>query len=188
MTRPAAIATPTTLDLSGLAIGDESETVTIPIDRGNEPGGFDPSTELLDPTTGELVPLTDPDELIEAYQRINSRLGILGAAKDAIRKALADLTEGDKKTRRVQGKRHKAEIKFPDDKWSQPKLKEAWNAFENLPALRDQVLKISEIGVKIVEFRKLKETSGDKSVELYRDMIAAANEGASGLPTVKVEG
>lgn len=142
------------------------------------------STEIFDPTTGELVPCGDIDQLIDAYERIDGRDKELYAAKSAVKQALLRLTEGDTKTRRIQGHRRKAVLTLPADKWHQEKLKEAWNAF---PHLRDQCLKIGTISVALMEFKKLLGTSGTPDVNTFRDMLAAANEGPSGLPSVKVE-
>lgn len=147
---------------------------------------LNPTIELIDPTTGEIVNLTDPDELIDAYERIDRHADKLDAAAFVIRQSLAKLTDGQTtaKTRRVQGRRRKAKLEMPDQNWEQSILKECWNSY---PSLRDQCLRIGKIDVKAREWAKLAETAGSPDVETFRDMVRSAMRPATALPTVKVE-
>lgn len=143
------------------------------------------STHILDPITGELLDPADIDSLIDAYERIDARDKQHYAAKLAIRQALASRTEGDAKTRRVQGHRRKAIVEMPSDSWDQAKLKQIWELY---PDLREQCLKIDSIGVKLREYKKLVNTSGTPEFQAFRDNVTAANKGQTGTPTVKIEG
>lgn len=176
------------LNLAGReAAATSSDTSTTP-DRTSGSAGSILSqlanpTEVVDPW-GECISLTDPDSLIDAYERISNFDAKCFAVKQQIRQALGNLTEGDAKTRRVQGKRRKAKVEFPGTKWDQSKLKEAWNSY---PQLRDQVLKIDTIGVKSTEYKKLVNTAGAPEVETFRNIVTSAASESDALPTVKVE-
>lgn len=141
------------------------------------------ATEIIDPW-GECISIADPDQLIDAYERINNFDQRCAMAKQQIRQALGNLTEGDAKTRRVQGKRRKAKVEFPGLNFDQSKLKEAWNSY---PQLRDQCLKIEKIGVKITEYKKLANTAGAPEVETFRNMVTSASSESDLPPTVKIE-
>lgn len=139
---------------------------------------------IINPLTGEIVSRQDADGLIDVFDQIKAVNDRLYAVKLELQHALYALTTGDAKTRRVQGKRRKAKVERPDDGFDQSILKEVWNSY---PDLRDQVLKIDAIGVKKREYDKLINTSGDPSIECFRDMISKANRGPSGTPRVTVE-
>jgi hypothetical protein len=140
--------------------------------------------EIECPLTGELVSVRDVDSLIDLYERCKIAGDRLYAVRQAAQRALHDLCEGDAKTRRVRGRRRQAKVETPSDGWDQSILKEAWNSF---PALRDEVLKIDSIGVKLREFKKLVNTAGDDAFTTFRDMVSSANRGPSGTPAVTVE-
>lgn len=148
----------------------------------------DEPTTILDPTTGELVNNQDVDALIDAYERIDKHDKEVYAAKRAIKLALAALTTGDAKTRRVRGEsgRH-AVVSMPDDSWDQSKLKEAWNSY---PKYREEFLAIAELRVKMREFKKTLSTASDDEAFLqFRRMLFAANKGPSpgATPAIKIE-
>jgi hypothetical protein len=140
--------------------------------------------ELVDPTNGEIISRQDIDGLIDAFERIKAVNDVCYATLIQIRVALAALTEGTAKTRRVKGRRRKAKVEMPGDSWDQSQLKEAFNSY---PQYRDDVLKIDTIGVKLREYAKLINTAGDESFTQFRDMVTRANRGPSGTPSVKVE-
>lgn len=141
---------------------------------------------IRDPITDVVVSLTDPDAMIDALERLKHIDDQVYLAIQEIRNGLARLTEGQTtaKTRRVQGRRRTAVVEMPGDAWDQAKLKEAWHSF---PQHRDQCLKIGSITVALREWHKLANTSGPADLEVFRDMIAAANRGPQGTPTVKIE-
>jgi len=154
------------------------------IDSDNPLGIEIINSEIIDPTTGEVIDPANADSLIDAYERIKEKNDICYSVLLSIRHAMASLTVGDAKTRRIQGKRRKAKLEMPSDSWEQAKLREAWNEY---PDLRDQVLKIDTIGVRMTEYKKLVNTAGDATVEEFRDVITSANRGPTGSPTVKIE-
>lgn len=133
---------------------------------------------------GEFVEVDDIDGLIDMYEEIDAVDKKVYGAKLRIRTALANLTEGDAKTRRVKGTRRTAKITMPDDSWDQSILKEVWNSY---PDYADDVLAIAALRVKLREFKKLVNTSGTDAFNQFRDMITDANRGPVGTPTVKVE-
>jgi hypothetical protein len=152
-----------------------------------QPGGSpapEVPVELVDPTTGEILDLADADTLISSFERVSIQANVFWEAKRKIAHAIAKLTEGEAKTRRVRGKERGAKVEMPDDAWVQSILKEVWNAY---PKLRDDYLRIESVGVKLREWKKLKETSGEPDLEQLKKMLAQANMGPTGTPRVTVE-
>lgn len=147
------------------------------------PGG--PVVEEIVMFDGEVVDRDDPDALIDAFEKVREIEIAVDALKAQLRKAIAQKTTGDTKTRYLQGKRRKAKIVFPDDQWDQGKLREAYHTY---PQYRDDYLRIQSLGVKLIEFRKLERTTGEPSLNLFRNMITNANRGPQGLPTVSILG
>ena len=144
-----------------------------------------PPTEIEHPLSpGEIVALDDIDGLIDLYEQLDGIDKRIYGTKIRIRDALAKMTEGDAKTRRVKGKRRTAKITMPDDGWEQSILKEAWNSF---PDYAEDVLAIASLRVKLREYKKLVNTSGDASFTTFRDMVTSANRGPIGTPTISIE-
>lgn len=147
------------------------------------PGGQE--EELIDLITGEVIQSDDADALITSFERIKAQADKFYAQEKRIRLAIGRLTEGEAKTRRIRGKLRAAKVEMPDDYWSQPILKEAWYSY---PALRDEFLRIDAVAVKLREWKKLKETSGEPNLETFKKMLTSANLGAAGgTPRVTVE-
>lgn len=148
--------------------------------------GFDPASEaeIVDPTTGELVDLADADQLIDCLERIERRDSILYSAKLRVRMAIAALSEGDAKTRRVRGRRRRAKLEMPEANWNQGKLKEAYHSF---PQFRDEFLSIASLRVKLREFKKAENESGPPDFSMFRDMVAGAEVPSTAPPRVTIE-
>jgi hypothetical protein len=143
-----------------------------------------PPDDLICPLTGEIVDTADVDSLIDLYERLDKADKAIYPTKVRVRELLAAKTEGNARTRRVQGRRRAARVEVPGDNWDQSILKEAWNAY---PAHRDKYLKIGTISPMAVECKKLVNTSGPPDFNSFRDMVTKANRGPTGTPTVKVE-
>lgn len=135
---------------------------------------------------GEMVDMTDADALITAYERIEKMDATVYAVKTQIKQALAAMTEGDKKTRRVAGKSRVAVVTMPSGSWNNSKLKEAYNSY---PQFRDQYLRIESVAVKAVEFNKTRSMAivDNAPLETFVGMVAAAEQPPSGNPSVKIE-
>jgi len=136
------------------------------------------------PISGSVVDPADADGLISAIEQCKETYDVLGRFYGQLRRALGDLTTGDAKTRRVRGNQRRAVVTMPGDRWEQSILKEAWNAY---PQLRDQVLKIDKIGVKLRELKKIENESGPDSFEQFKKMILSARSKSDTLPTIKIE-
>lgn len=143
-----------------------------------------PADDLICPVTGEVVDETDADALIDCLDRIQKRAREIYAAKELVVLALACMTEGDAKTRRVEGRRRKAKITMPSDSWDQSILKEVWNAY---PDHRDRFLRLGTVAVNLREWKKLQNTTAPKDVDQIKKMLDRANRGATGNPSVRIE-
>lgn len=143
-----------------------------------------PAAEVVDPLTGEIVSTTDADALIELWARLREIDAQIYAAKTATARALASLTTGDAKTRRVQGQRLRCVVEMPSTNWDNSRLKEAWHAF---PRWRDTYLRISEISPNLREVNKLRNMSGPPDLETFRAMVLGAERESTATPRIKIE-
>lgn len=170
--------------------GDEPPTPTLEsvVDELSHDSDAAALNEICCPLSGELVQRSDADGLIDVLDRLQKYRREQGAAiyacELAVREALAALTEGDAKTRRIAGRRRKAKVEFAADSYDQTILREAFHAY---PAYRDAYLKVESIKPKLIEIKKLTNTTGPADLMLFRDMILNANRGAVGTPTVTIE-
>ena len=150
-----------------------------------EPAAVEPiPDDVMNPFTGEMTRLDDIDGLITLYEGLDEVNKQANAVMVRVREVLAAKAEGDSKTRRVCGEHRKAKLEFPSESFTQRDLRTIWEEF---PDLRDQVLKIDEIGVSLREYRKLVNTSGGERFTEFRDRLTRACKGCVGLPTLKVE-
>ena len=133
---------------------------------------------------GEIVDCQDIDGLIDMYEELDHVDKQIYGTKLRIREALAKMTEGDAKTRRVRGQRRKAKVTMPSDSWEQSVLKEAWNSY---PDFSKEVMSIASLRVRLREFKKLVHTSGNDSFNTFRDMVSSANNGPTGTPSITIE-
>jgi hypothetical protein len=141
--------------------------------------------DLVD-ESGEVIDRADPDALIAAYERTQAEKKRLDSILWAIRLSICDLASKDdqRKTLRVAGRERIAVLTQPDDSWDQARLKECWNSY---PDLAPRYMRIKEIGVQLVEFKKLLSTYGTQDVETFKAMLQAANRGRLGLASIKIE-
>ena len=150
----------------------------------SEPAADPIPDDVMNPFTGEMTRLDDIDGLIGLYEGLDKVNKQAYAVMVRVREVLAAKAEGDSKTRRVCGERRKAKLEFPSESFTQRELRTIW---EDYPDLRDQVLKIDEIGVSLREYRKLVNTSGPERFMEFRDKLTRACKGCVGLPTLKIE-
>jgi len=141
--------------------------------------------EIINPIDGECTSVGDVDGLVDMYVRVDALMGRLSSTKLRIREALAALSEGDAKTRRVRGQRRRVKLTFPSATFDQSKLKEAYHAF---PQFRDEVLAIERLKVRLREYKKLvNEASSAADFTTFRDMLTGAERPAGGIPSVTIE-
>lgn len=143
------------------------------------------SAQLMNPLTGALVDTDDIDSLIRACDDAKRQLDDLRCFEDMLRRTIGERATGTTKTRRIRGKQLVAKVEMPDDTWDNSILKEAWNSY---PDLRDEFLKISTVGVKLREFKKMVgTTSDDAKFETLKKMISSAKKPATAAPKVTIE-
>lgn len=140
--------------------------------------------ELVDPLTGEVVDRKDRDGLIAAFDRTQQKDRELYAFKRALAFALAALTDGEKKTRRVLGHTRCAKVEMPDESLDQSKLKEAYGRF---PRFREMYLRIESIGIVAKEWKKALETSGEEDFEAFKSVVKSAIRPPTATPRITVE-
>lgn len=140
--------------------------------------------QVMNPLNGEVVELNDVDGLIDMLERLDEVNKNIYATMMRIRETLFGMTEGDAKTRRVRGERRSIKFTCPAESFTQADLKALWEAY---PDLRDQYLKIAEIGVQLREYKKLVGTSGGERFTEFRDKLTKANRGIVGTPSFEIE-
>lgn len=142
---------------------------------------------------GELVSLSDVDQMADMLNEIDVMMETLTTAKTLARISIGQMcADQTTKTRYVAGKRRMLKVEMPDRKFDNSKLKEAWNAYSSTPEmvkLRDEYLKIESVKVSLTPFKKLEKTSvkDNKPLETIKRMIVDAEQPATANPTVKVE-
>lgn len=154
-----------------------------PIESGIGGIGGQP-LEIECPLTGEIVDADDVDGMIDLYESLKSKNDRIYSTLIRLRVALASLTEGDAKTRRIAGNRRTAKVEMPSDSYDGKMLRQAWDQYEEF---RDDYLKIESIGVQGREVKKLVNTTGTDELNAFRDLITKANRGPTGTPTITVE-
>lgn len=140
--------------------------------------------DLVDPTTGEVIDRGDADSLIDAFERIKAADAELYAAKTEVVRALAALTTGEAKTRRVAGQRRLVALEFPSPEFTNSILKEAWHAF---PKFAPIYLRIGTVEPVAKEVKKLRETSGPSDLEMFKKLVLGAERPSTRNPSIKIE-
>lgn len=134
---------------------------------------------------GELIEANDIDKLAQAYLAAKAQVGELNAFAARVAKHLAAKTTGDAKTRRLRGEKTRIIVEMPDDAFSQPPLKEAWQAF---PKYAEKYLRIGSVDPQMREYKKLvNETSEDAEFLKFKALVLSANKGPTGTPRIALE-
>lgn len=142
-------------------------------------------TEVLDPTTGELIDVGDIDALADSLNRLNAEKREIENAQQAIRSAIGALALEGGKTRRVQGNRSTVRVEIPDTVFTQGVLKEVWNAY---PDHAREFLRIERLAVNRREYAKLKGTTAVEPYATIRKMLVSAEKESTAPPWCVVEG
>lgn len=174
------------LDLSNLWEDDEPKPEKAPpakadLLRGEEEG------MIMNPLTGELINTDDIDALIAAAIEVKSLLVELRFFGQNLRNKALELSEGDKKTRRLRGKTMTAKLENCGSVYPVGSiLKEAWLSY---PQYREQYMRIDNIALKLVEFNKLAQTTtDDKAFQSFKDMLErAVSTGSPVTPSITLE-
>lgn len=168
--------------------GAESASATVPASDLGQAGASPPPTEIVNPLTGEIISLADVDGMIETFKQIKKHEQALAIAKREIALALVAKTDAagiTTKTRRVLGSRgQEAKIEMPDSSWDQGILREAWHSY---PQHREKLLRIGELKVNAVEFKKAVNTASPDDFTTFVQMIVKAQRKPTGIARVTVE-
>ena len=108
----------------------------------------------------------------------------ISAVQSELARRLGDMTEGNAKTRRLQGDRIRAVVTMPYDNVDQTVLKEVWNSFGEL-CLR--YLRLGRIDLNLREIKKLRNETGDDRFNLMKKMILGAISPGTASPSIKIE-
>ncbi len=140
---------------------------------------------IADPITGELIDPTDADAMAEAYDRMEALAGDLAGAMKAIRVAFGDLaSEGDAKTRRVRGAKHRVKVEMPSPTWNQAALRQAWREW---PQIAPEFIRIDRFGVRLREVAKIKNEAGGTDFAAFRRLLLGAEEAPTAPPRIVIE-
>ena len=121
------------------------------MNQHNESAWDDEDIRLVDMPAS--LPVERPptvDELIDEYDRHATAEQAARLAKLAVVAQLANMAPmvDGCRTTRLRGHNRRVKIEWPDNSWDQSRLKEAWHAY---PKLRDELLSISSLRVKLRE-------------------------------------
>ena len=126
----------------------------------------------------------DIDVLISRLFEIREQIGRLRSSERTLVTQLADLCQGEAKTRRVRGDKLRIKVEMPGPSWDQCRLRELWH---NYPRHNGSVLRIEKLGVSLREYNKILQETGDDTFLCFRSELISANLGPRGLPYVTLE-
>lgn len=132
---------------------------------------------------GRSVEVTDVDNLIAAYARVERVYREAREAKLALANALMANTSGDQRTRYVRGATAQARVEMPDDTYDQTSLKTAWHKY---PKFAPEVMTIGYLRILKRGLDRMLRTSGDAEWTAFRELVEGANKGATGTPTITI--
>lgn len=124
------------------------------------------------------------DELVDLLQVVKNEIESLRSCEYSIRSALGAIAQGDRKTQRLRGDKHRVKITWPDDTWQQTTLKELWQAD---PQQSGIYLRIATLAPNLREVKKMEETYGNERFEAYKQKLLSARQPATSPPSVTVE-
>lgn len=124
------------------------------------------------------------DQLVELLQVVKNEIESLRSCEYSIRSALGAIAQGDRKTQRLRGEKHKVKITWPDDTWQQTALKELW---QEDPQQSQVYLRIATLAPNLREVKKMEETYGNERFEAYKAKLLGARQPATSPPSVTVE-
>jgi hypothetical protein len=133
---------------------------------------------------GEVISDTDVDTMADAYRYLGAQIGRCQGARFQIAHALASLSPGDQKTRRVRGERLRVKIEMPDDAWESSALKRLWDVY---PEWAPLYLAVASFRVIAREVKKLVSESGPEDFEAFKCELLKACKGPTGAPRITVE-
>jgi hypothetical protein len=142
--------------------------------------------ELIDPISGELYDLKNPDSIAEGLGRVRDYLEDLLGFRRRLHEAAEALCDpaDEARTRRVRGTRFRLKVERPPDAWDQTVLKGLWFDF---PEYANSFLSVERLRVRLVEYRKIAHESGPERFQTFKAHLEAANKGPQGLPSVTIE-
>ena len=144
----------------------------------------------VDPITGEVIDPNDIDSLLEAHERYQEVMRSLRAWNQRVRQQCLALTsDGEDSmsgptTRRLRGSAYEGVLTLPPITFEQRALKELWNS---KPELASEYLRIQSLSVKMREYKKLLNTTGDEELESFKAILKRADLGRVGTPTLQVK-
>jgi hypothetical protein len=133
---------------------------------------------------GEVIRDTDVDTMADAYRYLGAQIGRCQVARQRIAHALASLSPGDQKTRRVRGQRLRVKIEMPDPTWDAAALRHLWGAY---PDWAPQYLTITGFRPVAKELKKLENEAGPVEFACFRAELFQARRPPTGAPRITVE-
>lgn len=142
-------------------------------------------TEIMDPLTGEILDVGSSDGLINVWERLCAIDSAIRTAKLLIRDELGvRATEGDGRTKFVQGETRTAKIVLPSSKWNQQRMRELWDRF---PRISGEYLRITELAPNLGKVNKLRSTTAEGDLETFRILLLASEQDPTTAPTITIE-
>lgn len=142
-------------------------------------------SQIFNPVTGKTISPSSADELIDAVQWIKDTEAAVRMFKQAVYGELVRMAKDvATRTKRVSGEKRRVVLEMPSDSWDRGVLK---FLFHSRPEYRERFLRISEVAVNLIEFKKALNEVGTDGFGEYFAELKAANLGPKGLPTVTIE-
>lgn len=141
------------------------------------------SMTLSHPFRQTRVERSDIDGLCDELHRVKGELRDLHEYDQRLRRAIDSLSTADTKTRRVVGSRWEATLVSPSDYWSNAELKQCLSRFPDLAAT---YIRVSQYAPNLTEVKKLENTSGNETFEVFKRALLAARTKNNSPPSVSL--
>src|SRR5262245_37265124 len=136
------------------------------------------------PLTGDTAETSDLDALARLYSANLDLLLKLRALDYNLRLAIAQLAQGEGRTRRAVGKDVIVRVETPGPDWDQATLKSLWQAGG---VWAEKLLRVSQVAVNQTELNKLDQAGGTPEFIDFMAHLKSARRPASAPPRVVVE-
>jgi len=142
-------------------------------------------TKITHPFIAHAVAKADNiDELCHLLSIVKEQSTRLKACEYECRSALALLTQGETKTRRLKGDRFTAKLTYPGDNWSQGVLKQL---VKEDPEQSILYIRVATYAPNLKEIKKLEACNGNERFEAYKTKLLEARSPSLSPPTVSFE-
>ena len=139
--------------------------------------------EMVSPG-GEVVDVSDPDELIEAWKNAKEAAFDARNWQSELAARIGEMAQGDAKTCRLRGDQYRVKVTYPSTEWSQTVLK---GLVADFPDHASEVIKVATYRVDRREYNKIKNESGKDYFEQFKEQLVSTETESTRAPSIWLE-